>query len=93
MFSELGFSELVRRARNGARRSELAPEVPLELLGRVCAFGSAKDIAARIAAYREAGADIVAVVPSTAEDPACHRALRAVSAAVPTEPRTEELAS
>jgi probable F420-dependent oxidoreductase len=96
MFSELGFSKLVRRAREGAPRSELADGIPLELLEHVCALGSEEDLAARISAYHEAGAEVVSVVPSTAEDPAGRGVLAAVSQGfrshAPT-PRTEELAS
>ena len=40
--------------------------------------GSADQIAARVAAYHDAGADHVAIVPSTAEDPAGVRLLDAV---------------
>jgi probable F420-dependent oxidoreductase len=69
MFSELGFAELVRQARDGTRRSELVRHVTPELLGHVCALGSQERIADRIRAYHAAGADTVAVVPSTAEDP------------------------
>jgi probable F420-dependent oxidoreductase len=79
MFSELGFGELVRRARTGARRSELAQLVPPELLEQVCALGPAEHVAARVSAYHEAGADIVGVAPSTAEDPAGRRVLRVVA--------------
>ena len=69
MFSALGFGELVRRAREGARRAELADSVPLELLEQVCAVGAPDEILARISAYHDAGADTVGVAPSTAEDP------------------------
>jgi probable F420-dependent oxidoreductase len=96
MFSKLGFSKLVRRAREGARRSELAGEIPLELLEHVCALGSGEDLVARISAYHEAGADVVGVVPSTAEDPGGRGVLAAVSQGFPAhalKPRTEELAS
>ena len=41
MFSELGFLDLVQRARAGARRAELATAVPVELLDQVCALGFA----------------------------------------------------
>jgi probable F420-dependent oxidoreductase len=96
MFSRLGFSKLVQRAREGTRRSELARAIPVELLEHVCALGSGDDIAARVSAYHDAGADVVSVVPSTAEDPSGRRVLAAVSgrprAHAPT-PRTEELAS
>jgi probable F420-dependent oxidoreductase len=77
MFSELGFAELVQRARDGERRSELARLVTPELLGHVCALGSRERVAARIRAYHDAGADTVAVVPSTAEDPGGRATLRA----------------
>jgi probable F420-dependent oxidoreductase len=70
MFSDLGFPELVERARGGARRSELAAALPIELAEQLGAFGSPEQIAARLQAYLHAGADTVAVVPVTAEDPA-----------------------
>ncbi|MBV9350531.1 MAG: hypothetical protein JOZ23_03205, partial [Mycobacterium sp.] len=70
MFSDLGFPDLVERARSGARRSELAAAIPLELAEQLGAFGSPEQIAARLRAYLHAGADTVAVVPVTAEDPA-----------------------
>jgi probable F420-dependent oxidoreductase len=96
MFSTLGFSKLVRRAREGTSRSELADGIPLELLEHVCALGSGEDVAARISAYHEAGADVVSVVPSTAEDPGGRGVLAAVSerfSARAPKPRTEEIAS
>jgi probable F420-dependent oxidoreductase len=70
MFSELGFPELVQRARSGARRSELAAAIPIGLAEQLGAFGTPEQIAARLHAYLHAGADTVAVVPVTAEDPA-----------------------
>jgi probable F420-dependent oxidoreductase len=70
MFSELGFPELVGRARSGARRAELAAAIPVELAEQVGAFGDPEQIAGRLRAYLDAGADTVAVVPVTAEDPA-----------------------
>jgi probable F420-dependent oxidoreductase len=82
MFTALGFDDLVRQARTGATRRELAPAVPVELLDRVCALGDADRVAARLRAYREAGADCVAVVPSTADDPGGRSTLRAVTTAV-----------
>jgi probable F420-dependent oxidoreductase len=79
LFTELGFGELVGRARSGARRSELIAEVPLELTEQVAAVGGAAEIAARIGAYHDAGADHVGVVPSTAEDPAGRGLLTALA--------------
>lgn len=70
MFCELGFAGLVERARRGAPRSELAAAMPFELAEQLCAFGSSGQVAARLQAYAQAGADTVAVVPVTAEDPA-----------------------
>lgn len=79
MFSELGFDDLVRKARGGATRRELAAAVPVELLDQVGALGDADRVAARLCAYREAGADCVAVVPSTAEDPGGRQTLGALT--------------
>jgi probable F420-dependent oxidoreductase len=81
MFSRLGFADLVELARGGGKRSELAGDVPYELLRQVCAVGSPEEVAARVSAYHKAGAAIVGVVPSTAEDPGGRRGLAAVSAA------------
>jgi len=69
-FAELGFGDLVDRARAGARRADLVAAIPFELVARVAAVGGAAEVATRIAAYHEAGADHVALAPSTAEDPA-----------------------
>jgi alkanesulfonate monooxygenase SsuD/methylene tetrahydromethanopterin reductase-like flavin-dependent oxidoreductase (luciferase family) len=80
MFSALGFSALVERARSGARRMDLAAAVPMELLEQVCAIGTPEQIAKRIAAYAQAGADVVAAVPSTAEDPGAASVLEALAA-------------
>jgi probable F420-dependent oxidoreductase len=76
MFCELGFAEFVERARGGARRSELAAAIPLELADQLAAIGTPEDVAARLQAYLHAGADTVAVIPVTAEDPAGRVALQ-----------------
>ena len=81
LFSRLGFSELVALARGGGRRAELAERVPFELLEQVGAIGSPSEVAARLSAYHRAGAQVVGVVPSTAEDPGGRRALSVVTAA------------
>ena len=44
MFSELGFADLVERARGGMPRSELAHSIPDELLEQVCALGSPEEL-------------------------------------------------
>jgi probable F420-dependent oxidoreductase len=85
MFTELGFGSLVDRARAGAKRSELAEEITIELLRQVCAVGSDREIRARLASYRAAGATRIGIVPATAEDPAGRRVLAALS------PRTSEV--
>jgi probable F420-dependent oxidoreductase len=82
LFAELGFGELVARARAGARRADLAGDVPPELAERVGAVGSAIEIATRVAAYHDAGADHVGLVPSTAEDPAGRGVLAAIAGQV-----------
>jgi probable F420-dependent oxidoreductase len=79
MFTELGFGDLVDRARAGARRGELAAEIPLELLHQVCAIGSDAQIQERLASYHAAGATRIGVVPATAEDPAGRRVLAALN--------------
>ena len=79
MFSALGFDDLVRIARTGASRRDLAAAIPVELLHAVSALGTAESVAARLDAYREAGADCVAVVPSTAQDPGARMTLGALS--------------
>lgn len=79
LFAGLGFGDLVDRARAGTSRAELAGAVPYGLLEQIAALGGAAQIAARVAAYHDAGADHVAIVPSTAEDPAGMRLLDAVT--------------
>jgi probable F420-dependent oxidoreductase len=76
MFCELGFAEFVDRARKGARRSDLAAAIPLELAEQLAALGTPEQVAARLRAYLQAGADTVAVIPVTAEDPAGRAALQ-----------------
>jgi len=83
MFSALGFSELVERARGGTRRQELTAAIPIELAEQIGAFGSPEQIVARLQAYLDAGADTVAVVPVTAEDPAGRAILGCVADAGP----------
>jgi probable F420-dependent oxidoreductase len=79
MFSALGFDDLVGKARAGATRRELAAAIPVELLDRVGALGDADRVSEKLRTYRQAGADCVAVVPSTAEDPGGRTTLGAIS--------------
>jgi len=76
MFCELGFADFVQRARSGVRRSELAAAIPLELAEQLAAVGTPEQVAARLRAYLQAGADTVAVIPVTAEDPAGRAAIQ-----------------
>jgi probable F420-dependent oxidoreductase len=87
LFAKLGFGGLVDRARTGTPRTELAGAIPFELIAQIGAFGDAGKIAERIAAYHDAGAEHVAVVPSTAEDPAGRRVLQAVGRQTAVAPR------
>jgi len=73
MFSEAGFGDVVEAARAGGR-----PEVPEALVLAVSALGGKTQLEARIEEYHSAGADTVAVVPATAEDPGGERLLRAL---------------
>lgn len=75
MFCDLGFGDLVERARSGARRADLAAAIPFELAGQLGALGDPDQVGERIRAYLDAGADTVAVIPVTAEDPAGRTAL------------------
>jgi probable F420-dependent oxidoreductase len=79
MFARLGFGPLVEQARSGAPRAELAAAIPAELVGQVGCLGTAEQIGERIAAYHEAGADHVGIVPSTAEDPSGRRVMAALA--------------
>ena len=89
MFCELGFADLVHRARAGARRSELAAAMPIELHRLMGAVGTAEEIAERLREYWAAGADTVAVVPATADDPAGYAALQCAASCLSTSPHRE----
>jgi probable F420-dependent oxidoreductase len=78
LFAGLGFADLVDRARGGTPRAALAEAIPYELVAQIGALGDTGEVLARVDAYHAAGADHVAIVPSTAEDPAGGRLLDAV---------------
>jgi probable F420-dependent oxidoreductase len=92
MFCELGFADLVERARGGARRADLAAAIPLELAGQLAAFGTPDQVAERIRSYLDAGADTVAVIPVTAEDPAGRNALACAADIARNIPTAQETA-
>ncbi|QUQ62957.1 LLM class F420-dependent oxidoreductase [Kutzneria sp. CA-103260] len=75
MFSALGYSSLVERARAGEPRKTLAADIPTSLIAAVGAVGSKTEVLARIAEFHAAGADHVGIVPPTAEDPCGARLL------------------
>ena len=93
MFCELGFADLVERARAGARRADLAAAIPLELAQQLAALGTPDQVADRIRSYLDAGADTVAVIPVTAEDPAGRIALGCVADISRTTSSAQETAS
>jgi probable F420-dependent oxidoreductase len=68
MFVQLGYEDLVAKARAGVHRRDLVAATPIELAATVGAIGSESHVLARLAAYYAAGADHVAVVPATARD-------------------------
>ena len=76
MFSDAGFAEIVSLARSGTvRRADLSERIPLQMMEAVGAIGDRLTVQQRIAGFRAAGADTVAVVPATAEDPGGRRTL------------------
>ncbi len=86
MFTEAGFGDLVARARSGAAFGELVATIPDELPDAVGLHGSLDDIARRVAAYRAAGIDELALAVTTAEDPDGARTLGAVATIVGVGP-------
>ena len=93
MFCGLGFADLVERARGGARRSELAAAMPLELVEQLGVIGGPTQLSIRLQAYLAAGADTVAVVPVTAEDPAGSAVLECAADTLRLVSPTQETAS
>jgi len=69
MFIDAGFGDVVRLARSGAHPRDVMARVSRELIDAVAALGTADQVRARLSEYAAAGADVVAVVPATAEDP------------------------
>ena len=91
MFCELGFADLVARARAGARRAELAAADPRRAGRPGVRPRLARTVAARLRAYHQAGADTVAIVPVTAEDPGGPATLDAPQRCDTTQTRRCEL--
>jgi probable F420-dependent oxidoreductase len=79
MFVAAGFGQVVDRARSGIGRRELQDAIEDDLIETVCAYGSNEAIAERLSAYVDAGAETIAAVPATAEDPDGRGALAAAA--------------
>ncbi|MCU1639933.1 MAG: hypothetical protein JWN03_208 [Nocardia sp.] len=80
MFTEAGFGDVVRSAQAGGHPREVLAAVPDELAATVGMFGDEATLAARLTAYRAAGADEIVVVPVTsAADPAAYRTLQTLA--------------
>lgn len=68
MFAAAGFGELVGLARSGTPLPELVGRVPPQLCEMTGAIGDLEAVKARIGAYQDAGADHVALVPTSVGD-------------------------
>jgi probable F420-dependent oxidoreductase len=68
MFKAAGYDGLVASARGGTHPKELFAAIPDDLLHAVGAIGDIATVRARLAAYRSAGVDHLAVVPTTTAD-------------------------
>ncbi len=79
MFAAAGFRAIVEMARGGGHPREVLAAMPRALLDAVGAIGAAGTVRARIDEYAAAGADVVALVPVTAEDPGGAGILAAVA--------------
>jgi len=80
MFSDAGFAAIVSLARSGTlRRADLSERIPPQLIEAVGAIGDRTAVCERIAAFHAAGADTVAIVPATADDPGGRRVLTAAA--------------
>lgn len=81
MFGDAGFGAIVEQARSGLPRVELARSLPIELIERVAAIGDPQHLHDRLDDWYAAGADQVAVVPATSDDPGGERLIEALSGA------------
>jgi probable F420-dependent oxidoreductase len=90
MFSAAGFAAIVNLARSGTvRRAELSEHIPPQLIEAVGAVGDRAIVQRKIVAFHAAGADTVALVPATADDPAGRQTLAsAASLHVAVEPNS-----
>jgi probable F420-dependent oxidoreductase len=76
MFEAAGFGEIVDSARKARDRRKIVERIPLALPAAIGAIGDAGVIADRLSEFGVAGADVVAIIPATADDPDGSAALR-----------------
>ncbi len=81
MFADAGHGDVVTLARGGAHPRAVAAAITPDLIGAVCLAGTPGALRDGLAAYAAAGADEVAIVPVTAEDPAGEALLRVLAPA------------
>lgn len=78
MFAAEGFGDVVALARSGASPRDVLAALPPELLMATGLVGDEAAVRARLAAYHQAGADEICIVPATAGDPGGRRTLEAL---------------
>ena len=79
MFDDAGHGDIVALARGGAHPRAVAAAITADLIDAVCLSGTRGELRDGLAAYAAAGADEVAIVPVTAEDPGGAALLRALA--------------
>ncbi|MBO3750342.1 LLM class F420-dependent oxidoreductase [Streptosporangiaceae bacterium NEAU-GS5] len=83
MFAEAGFADVVAFARTRPHPRDLLAAVPFELVRTVALAGDLETVRAGLAAYADAGADEVALVPASVDDdPLGERTLTRLAAPV-----------
>jgi probable F420-dependent oxidoreductase len=82
MISAAGFAEQVEFARRRPHPKELLAALPAELVSAIGLVGTEQAVLQRIQEYREAGADEICLVPTTASDPAGRRSLGLLKSAL-----------
>lgn len=83
MLEEAGFGSLVDAARDGLPTGAVAERMPDALVESVGAVGSLADVEAALDRFESAGADAVALVPMTWDDPAGARIMEGVARRAP----------
>ncbi len=79
MFADAGHGDVVALARGGAHPRAVAAAITSDLIDAVCLAGTRGELCDGLAAYAAAGADEVAIVPVTAEDPGGDAVLQALA--------------